>query len=295
MKQTIYVDVLVIINVYINYGLLLLTALAVRFEAERLRILLASLLGGIYSLIILIPDVSDNVISLSRIPATAVMVLLVFGYGGIKSFLRNCFSFLGINIVFAGVMFAVWLWFCPENMYYNSGVVYFGIDAFTLVALTAGVYAVLRLLSRLNKSRLPGNFTYSMRIFISGKEFLCRAFYDTGNCLRDPFSGEGVIIVGVDILKDVTDINEFDNFENRQVETGIRLIPVKSVSGTKLLPSLRAEKILINGAETEIIIEKPVIAVCKEKILGGEYGALLYSGIFENISKVKGETYVLHN
>lgn len=295
MKQTIYVDVLVIINIYINYGMLLLNSFCRKREPERLKILLASLFGGIYSLIILCPGISDTVISLSRIPAMCIMVLLSSGFGSIKEYTKSAFMFLGINLIFAGAMFLLWFFVYPRNMYFNGGVVYFDIDALTLVLLTVGAYLLIRVISVLVKSRIPDTLIYSVEIILSGKSYFCRGLYDSANCLCDPFSGEGVIIVYIGVIKDAVSEKIFNDPESVMDETKFKLIPVKSLSGSKLLPSIRAEKIIIKSLGSEFHLEKPVIALCREKICAGEYGALLYSTVFENISESNGEADVLHN
>lgn len=295
MKQTIYVDVLIIINIYINYGLLLLTSAAVKTDADRLRLLLASLFGGVYSLIILVPDISDLLISVSRAPALAVMVFLAYGYGGRRKYIRKTLIFFGINLAFAGAMLLLWLFFCPQNMYFNSGVVYFGIDALALVLLTIGAYVIIRLISLLGKGRVPRGLTYSVTVFLSGRELICRGFYDSGNTLCDPFSGEGVTVVNIDLFSGIIEPDVFETTENADRSLNMKLIPVSTLSGTQLLPSFRADRIRIKGIETDIILERPVIALCREKIHGGEYGALLYSSVFENSSKGKGEAYVCIN
>ncbi len=295
MYQTIYVDVLVIINIYINYGMLLLTAFSRRMTPERLKILLASLFGGIYSLIIICPGISDATISLSRIPALFLMVFLAFGFGNIKEYGKSVLIFLGINLIFAGAMLLLWFFVCPQNMYFNGGVVYFNIDALTLVLLTVGAYMLIRFISMFTESKVPDSLVYNMELCFSGESFFCRGFYDSGNCLRDPFSGEGVIVVCIDVVKDTVSEKIFDNLELWKGEINFKLIPVKSLSGTGLLPSFRADRVKIKGIETELTLEGPVIALCREKICGGEYGALLYSAVFDNISERKGEVYVLHN
>ncbi len=293
MKQTVYVDVLVIINVYINYGLLLLTCFFRKAPPERLKILFASLLGGVYSLIIL-TDISDLLISLSRIPALLVMTSVAFGYKSRKEYMKSVFSFFGVNLIFAGTMFMLWFLLCPGNMYYNSGIVYFGIDAFTLVMLTVCVYFLIRLISVLTKSKIPRSFSYALKIYAFEKEFSCRGFYDSGNSLCDPFSGEGVTVVHIDVFKGAVSKDVFTDFENIDIDVGIKLLPVKTLSGTKLLPSFRADRMQIKDLEKNLILERPVIALSEDKIHAGEYGALLYSTVFDNAITGKGEDYVLH-
>lgn len=290
MKQTVYVDVLVIINVYINYGLLLMSAFFRRLPPERLKMLLASLFGGIYSLIIL-TDISDLMISLSRIPALLIMTYITFGYKSKKDYIKAVLTFFGVNMIFAGTMFMLWFLLCPENMYYNSGIVYFDIEAFTLVMLTVAAYFVIRLVAVINKSKVPRCFSYTLKISAFESEFCCKALYDSGNSLCDPFSGEGVTVVNREVFKSSVSEDLFSDFENNDSIRGMKLIPVKTLSGTRLIPSFRADRIQIKDLEKNLIIEKPIIAVTDEKIHGGEYGALLHSTVFDD---TKGEIYVLH-
>ncbi len=294
MKQTIYVDVLVIINIYINYGLLLLTCIFGKFPHERLKILLASLFGGIYSLIILIPYISDWVVSVSRIPALAVMTLLAFGYGGRRVYIKKVSVFFCVNLIFAGAMFMLWFLACPDNMYYNSGVVYFSIDALTLVIFTILIYSVLKVITFFMKSKVPENFIYITYIYVSGKIHSCRGFYDSGNCLNDPFSGDAVTVVNISVLNGTVSEDVFESFEDEVDRLKMKLIPVSTVSGNRLLPVFRADRIRIKGLDSDITIEKPLIAVCPEKIHGGEYGAILHSAIFDNTMKGNGDKHVLH-
>ncbi len=293
MKQTVYVDVLVIINIYINYGLLLLTCFFRRMPPERLKILFSSLLGGLYSLIIL-TDISDMMISLSRVPALLIMSAVAFGYKNRREYVKTVFSFFGINLIFAGTMFMLWFLLCPENMYYNSGIVYFGIDAFTLVMLTVSAYFILRLISVFTKNKIPQVFSYTVKIYAFGKDFTCKGFFDSGNCLCDPFSGEGITVVHHGFFSQVIGKGAFSDYLDICSAKEFKLLPVKTVSGTKLLPSFRAEKIEIKSFEKSFYLYNPLIALCEEKIHGGEYGALLHSAIFDNAITGKGEDYVLH-
>lgn len=292
MKQTVYVDVLIIINIYINYGLLLLTCFFKRIHPERLRLLFASLLGGIYSVIILVPDISDYIILFSRVPALMLMVYFAYGFKGRKDYVKNIFSFLTVNIVFAGAMLGIWLFLCPDSMYFNSGVVYFGIDAFTLIALTIGAYSVIRLMGFLTKSKISHGFVYDITVCLYGEKYLCRGFYDSGNTLQDPFSGEGVTIISAEVLGNKLTEKIFSSMSCTDSEIRARPIPVKTISGECVLPCLRAEKIIFKGIEKRGEYKNPLIVISKEKIHGGEYGALLNSSFFDNTEKDKGETYV---
>lgn len=282
MEQTIYADVLVIINIYINYGLLLLTCMLGKLPCERLRILLGALFGGLYSLIIIVPDISNTAISASRIPALAIMIYLAFGFSGVKSYVKKMLLFFAVNAVFAGAVFILWFFIYPEGMYYNSGVVYFDINALTLVLMTVGIYLLIRLISFFVGSRIPESCIYNVEIYISGRCFFCKGFYDSGNCLTDPFSGEGITIVHKDILEDYINFDGAADYEALNEGIILKLIPVKTLTGEGLLPALRADRIKIHGIENSFTLEKPIIALSEEKIHAGDYGVLLNASVFEN-------------
>lgn len=293
MGQIIYVDVLVIINIYINYGLLLLTCFFCKYRANRLKLLLSALFGGIYSLIIAVPQISDFIIGVSRIPALIIMVLLAFGYSNKFQFFKMILSFLGVNFIFIGVMFLLWFFISPDNMYFNSGIVYFNIDTLTLLILSVVSYALIKFIGFITKNKVPAKTVYDLEITIDANKFRCRAFYDTGNNLTDPFSSEGVIIVSYDILKSILSEDIFSDIS--KCEYKLNLIPVKSVGGTRLLPLMRTDNITVSDYKSTIKLPRALIAVCKEKIHSGEFGALLYNGVFENNNYEKGEENVQFN
>ena len=54
----IYVDVLVCTNIFINYFILLAISRLSSFSLNRLRIIAGAVLGGIFSLLILLPEIN---------------------------------------------------------------------------------------------------------------------------------------------------------------------------------------------------------------------------------------------
>lgn len=55
IKTKIYVDVLVVINIFINYFLLSAASLIVRLKPKRIRLAAGAFTGGAYSLVIFCP------------------------------------------------------------------------------------------------------------------------------------------------------------------------------------------------------------------------------------------------
>ena len=120
MSQVIYVDILLLINLLVNYFLLLASNAILHTHPKRLRILISAAVGALYSLIIFLPDL-NIVLSVSlRVVCSTVMVLIAFKINNIKTFLRSFGCFFMSNFAFAGIMLGVWLVLKPNGMVYKN-------------------------------------------------------------------------------------------------------------------------------------------------------------------------------
>lgn len=291
LSQVIYADVLFILNAYITYILMLATAVISCFEAGRLRLTLAALSGGLYSMIILIPGITDGLIAFSRVPAAVLFIFIAFGKVNLRVFVRLFSSFFLINFIFAGLMLALWYFIHPESMYMGGFVVYFDIKPLTLVILTAVCYFAIKIINTLIKFREPKNTIYHITLHINNREISVRAYYDTGNTLTDPFTGKQVIIVNSACLSEVfpegCDMVTLTEIYGMKV----RPLPFDSLGGTSLMPCIKASRVQITGLTLKADISSPLIALTDKKIKDGTFAALLPSGIFDNLTSEKGEDY----
>ncbi|MDD6146056.1 MAG: sigma-E processing peptidase SpoIIGA [Oscillospiraceae bacterium] len=291
MHHVIYADVLVVINTYITYLLLLLTAKICRQQGSRWRFALSALIGGCYSLIILIPGITPLILSLSRIPAALLFVFVAFGRKKSRVFLRLFCAFLLVNFILAGLMLAVQYFISPAGMYAGSGVVYFDIDALTLILLTAVCYFVIQAVYKIIDLKAPKNVIYDIEIFTHETKISCRGFLDTGNSIMDPFTGFPVIIVSSAAVKNLLPDNIGNDISAEGSGVKYWYLPCKTVSGGGVLPCFKADQVHIQGISCAFTAENVVIAVTKEKIKKGEFDALLPMSIFENRTNEKGGDY----
>ena len=287
--QVIYADVLVIINIYITYGLLSLTACFSSVKGSRLRMFITSVLSGLYSLIIIVPNISNGIIGITKLLFSLALLRIAFGKVSKKQYVRLFIIFFCVNFAFAGIMLAVWLFAAPKGMYYNSSIVYFDIDTVTLLFLTVICYAVLSLVHRITLTRTPSDTVYECRIYAAGKSFLCRCFLDTGNSLRDCYTGSSVIIVSRDVFKDILGDSPFES------ELKIRLLPHSTVSERGTLYAFTCEKAEIRGLTKSGVAENITVALTDEKIRGGHFDGILPWDIFEATTDEREKGYVFTN
>ena len=286
--QVIYADVLVIVNLYINYILLRLCAKVARRDAKSVRVFFASLLGGIYSLIILIDTIPEWVITVTKLAVGIVMLLLAFGFGNKRAFLRLIGAFLLVDIAFAGLMLALWLIFSPRSMVYCCGIVYFNINTLTLLILTVICYIITTAVTKLIAFKAPKNNVYTLTVHFGSHEFIGKAFLDSGNTLTEPFSGYPVIIIDP-AMKDADGVTIFERFE--ESEKLSRIIPCSTIGKTTELTAFRPDLVKISGLESTFETDKVYLAMSKSKILNGDYSALLAAKLFENTTNEKGKDY----
>ena len=286
--QVIYADVLVIVNIYINYILLRLCSKIARREAKSLRLFSASLVGGLYSLIILIDSVPDWLITVTKLVVGVLMLIVAYGFSNKRAFFRLTGAFLLVDIAFAGLMLALWLIFAPSTMVYCCGIVYFNINTMTLLILTVICYVITSVIAKLVAFRAPKNTIYSLTVRFCSSEFICKAFLDTGNILTEPFSGYPVIIIDPTV-KDADGTSLFEVFD----KSGklCRIIPCSTLGQRSALTAFRPDSVKISGLECEFETSKVYIALSKDKILNGDYTALLAAKIFENTTNEKGKDY----
>lgn len=290
MTQIIYADILLVVNSYVTYFLLRLSGIITSSEMKPVRLMISSLLGGVYSLILLLPMASDNLIVITRILASVILIICAYKIENIKHFLKLILSFFCINFAFAGLMFGIYYSFKPSSFLYNSGIIYFNIDTISLLVLTMLCYFVFLIAHKLLKFKTPVNLLYELTIFIGDKSFKCKAFLDTGNSVSDPFTSEPVIIVNSDVFiyEKIIDLQLNDtSFLGKT----LRYIPCKGISNFSMLPSIKPDKMRIKGINIEFYITNAYIAITNNKIKNGEFDALLNSRVFENKTNEKGEDY----
>lgn len=280
MSGVIYADVLIVINVYITYFLLKSTALFSRIEPDRLRLFISSLLGGIYSLTVLLPEKIQSAVPVLRFVVMPLFIFTAFGYSSLKAFLRLCISFLASSFIFAGLMFALWYFACPDGMYFDGSVVYFDISISLLAVLTVMCYLFMKAFERLFRSRAPSDTVFLCDVFIDNQKIRMKAFLDTGNHLHDYFTDKPVIVAYKGIFSGMFDF-DLSQEENLIKHKG-RLIFCNSIGGKTFLPAFSPEKVYIKSGKCDFYTDKVTVALSSEKIMQGEYDAILPVGLFEN-------------
>jgi stage II sporulation protein GA (sporulation sigma-E factor processing peptidase) len=280
MKQVIYIDILIAVNLFINYFLLASTAKFLCLKWKTRRLVLGEILGAVYSLYILLPELNLFFSIVIKLFMSITIILATFGIKNIKTFVKTLVCFYSVNFAFSGIMFAAWCVFHPNGMAINNGVVYFNISPVMLIFSTLVSYIIIEFINRVIGKKTNQARWCDVNIKLEGKSTVLKAKVDTGNSLKEPFSDLPVIVARQssvaallpnDMLFSATDRSKANTDVFQNLKYKIRMVPFKTVSGDGLFPAFKPSSISIAGGPEK----EAYIAICPNKTLPEETSALI--------------------
>ena len=266
--MVIYADVLVALNLYINYFLLYGTALILKRGISRKKCVIAALIGAFGALIIFVPTLNFLLSAAYKIALGALMTFVAFGKQKPADFAVCALVFLVVNFIFAGIMNALWVFFSPIGMIYENGICYFNIPITAIIAFTAAGFFLIKLMKMiLGKFSRKDNFC-EVKISANNAEITLKGLCDTGCEVVDLFTKIPVIICDYAKISRIIP-QEIEDYFAGILGDKIRLIPCSTVAKETLIPIFKADKIMINGKSAEAFV-----GISKAK-LGEDFDCIL--------------------
>ncbi len=241
IMQTIYIDVLIILNVYVNFFLLKITSSFTHFPLKTWRCIASSFYGSIYSLLILIPDISETIVTIIKLAAAVTIIMIAFGIHGKKRLLLNTAAFFSANFILAGTVYAVYSWFSPEFIHMENSYFYIDFSITILLVTTAIMYLAILLIRRFSFRINSESGEYRVSIRYRDKFIQLSGLADTGNVLTDLFTGVPVVVCDSDSFPDISVMPD-------KIPKGFRLLPCGTVSGNGMLPVFRPDEVIISDS-----------------------------------------------
>lgn len=253
--MTVYIDVLVILNLYINFLLIRSSALVMRRSVSAKRCLLAALVGAAGSLAILLPELPFIVIASEKLALGALITFAAFGRQKPADFAVCALFFLLVSFAYGGLMTALWTFCAPYGMVFGNGVAYFNIPLAAITAFTAAAYLAVRLVRYFADRRLRCDRICSVRITANGAEIRLRGLCDTGNGLCDVFSGKPVVVCRYESIAAITPKSARAFLDGELDESGgLRVIPCRTVTSESLMPIFAADMITVDGKPADALV-----------------------------------------
>lgn len=276
--MAVYADVLVALNLLVNYFLLLVSDKILKTDTKIWRLILSAFVGAVSSLYIFLPQMSFFLEIGFKISVCIIMSLIAFIPKRPKQFLRAVGVLFLITCSYAGVMMAVWHIFKPNGMVIYNSVVYFNISPIVLVVSSSVAYFAFIFLRYVFKLSSQTAETCSIRIELGEKKIDLKAIIDTGNSITDVFGESEVIITDKQEIKKL--LGSKNLFENGDVKPRYRAIPCSTVYGTGVLEGVRCDRaVVVNNGKTSVI-KKPILAVSNTPLNDG-YNAIVNPRILD--------------
>ena len=119
--MTIYVDVVLIENLVINYIILYATGIILKIKVKHLRLILASLIGAIYSIISYIVEVKVYSNFILKFILSIVIIYVAFNPQKAKNMWKDLLIFYLTSFVFGGAAFALIYIVKPQDILMKNG------------------------------------------------------------------------------------------------------------------------------------------------------------------------------
>ena len=245
----IYADILVILNLYINYFLVRSAALLLRRDLSSKRCLLAAGIGAVAALSALLPELPFWAVAGIKAAVGCAVVFAAFGRQKKIDFVISLLCFLIISFVFAGLMLALWTFFAPFDMVYSNGVAYFNIPIAAIAVFTAAAYGAVKAVRYFSDRRLSCRRICRVKITVTGVTAELKGLADTGNGLCYIFRGKSVIVCRRDSVENIIPeaVRKYLDGKAADSTDGIRLLPCRTIAAESLIPVFSAASITIDG------------------------------------------------
>lgn len=206
----VYLDLVVLLNFLVDLLLLLGTNRLSGFPPGWKRVILAALIGGLYGGACLLPLFSFLGNTLWRLVFLALMALTAFGYDRIAW--KRCGIFVLLSMALGGI-----------SMNFGDG---------DFLGILAAAFLVWVLCNISFGGSIGGRTFIPVEIQNGEKHVRLIALRDSGNTLRDPITGEQVLVIDSAAAEDLTGLagrELADPMGTMGKLPGLRLIPYRAV------------------------------------------------------------------
>lgn len=294
----IYLDIVILENIVINYLILWVTSKFSKNRAGSLRLLLGAALGAAYIIpMVLLPGLKIYATVLSKLLLSVAMVAVAFSFNKISAFLKTLVIFYAATFLFAGAGFAL-LFFNQGGSIVKNGVVlstfsFLNTSWSELALALAFALIILRVVWEvIQKKFLREKILVRLCIAFDKKAADLYALVDTGNSLHDPLTNMPVIVVEFSAIRDILPEDIRNMFEKdiigdlNKVTTTIscsswfsrfRLIPFTSLGAENgMLIGFRPDYIEIGSENDKKGISDVIVGIYNRALSRNEkYRALL--------------------
>ena len=290
--MTIYIDVVLIENLLMNYIILFATGVILKIKITHIRLILASLVGAIYTIIAYVSGLKIYSNIFLKFILSLIMIYIAFNPKNVKKLFKFTLIFYLTSFVFGGAAFALIYIVKPQDILKNNGLI-LNSDSLKVIFISAIIaFVIITIGFKVVKNKISAKDMYcNISIKLNHKEIETKAMIDTGNLLKEPITNTPVIVVEHTLLykcipKEI--LNHLENIlggdfseipENIKEEymPKLKVIPFSSLGKQNgMLLGIKAEEVVIKNEEENKSTKNVIIGIYNKSLTKrGEYRALL--------------------
>ncbi|MGN0666372.1 MAG: sigma-E processing peptidase SpoIIGA [Huintestinicola sp.] len=247
----IYADILIITNMYVDYLLIRSTAAITHTRIKNSRGLAAAFTGGLLSLVILLPRLNFIIMLMIKVLSAGIISAIAFGIKCRRKFIVRSLILFLVSFIFSGACYFISSIFSSNFIITRNGTVYADFSLATLIFSTIFAFAAIKIYQIVTGVNSSSHIKYTIILQNKNKTISLQAAADTGNVLRDSFTGKSVIIISrTDAEKIFDDIPPSDLCDTEiKYISGWRYIPYATIGGGGLIPIIRPDSVYVKNNE----------------------------------------------
>ncbi len=281
-----YIDMLFIQGVLINYALLLCSARFAGINVIRWRIILSAILGGVSSLLIFLPQPNVPVQILIKTVVTIIILLTAYKTN-LRGYYKGFIWYVIFNCFLAGLVM-LFYFTGGQGVIINNLQVYFDISAIFLVSATLVLYicATAVRMFLIVPEQKPTNISISFK----DETFMLEACYDNGFTAKDILNNAPLILIDYNSCKSKLPerirLSFLDYHTLSILGQGMSVLPINSIGGSELTLCLYPTSVEINNK----LITGAKVCLTKKSIDINGTSCLLsneFMEVFNNAQEIK--------
>lgn len=233
----VYLDLVMILNFFIDFILLLTVSIVLKRKVNIKRIILGAFVGGI-SILFLFFNINSFLLFIFKLIISILMVIITFKYENIKYTLINILYLYITSIILGGFLYLLNIEFSYKQVgiiFINNGL---SINFIILIIISPVILYIYIKQNKLLKYTYS-NY-YDVELIKNNKSYKYIGYMDSGNVLVDSLTNKKVILI--DKRKILFNIKEF------------RLIPYMGVNGMNMIKVVKIDKLIFNNKEYDNVL-----------------------------------------
>ena len=290
--MTIYIDVVFLENLVMNSIILVASGIILKKKMKWIRIILASSLGAIYTIIgyISVLEIYSNLIL--KVILSILIIYIAFNPQTVKQLWKDILIFYLTSFVFGGVAFALIYVVKPQDILMKNGL-FLGTYPLKTVLLAAIVAFIIIIAAfAIVKTKFSKKDMFcDVEVELNNKIIKTRAMIDTGNLLKEPITNTPVIVLEHTLLYECVPKEILDNLESilggelvkipeevrNEYISKLKLIPFASLGKQNgMLVGIKADSLKIIQDDQEKENKNVIVGIYNKSLTKrGEYRALV--------------------